>query len=87
MNPFDEFALEEMLRLRTQYGGDVMLLQPCAQSVEETIFHGLAMGGQRARAGRRKIPAIHPRLTGLLLADALHGLAPDLICLRRPRSR
>ena len=50
-NPYDEFALEAALLLREAAGtGEVVLASLCVESAEETIFHGLAMGADRAVA-------------------------------------
>lgn len=48
MNPYDEFALEEALRLKEQHGGEVVLFCLGPARVEETIRQGLAMGADRA---------------------------------------
>src|SRR5579872_536041 len=80
MNPFDEFALEEALRLRDVTGGEVVLLSLATDDIEETIFHGLAMGADRAlvldATGAVDVP-VH--VTGALLAEALGGLGADLV--------
>lgn len=80
VNPFDEFALEEALRLRAIAGGEVVLLTLAREPVEETVFHGLAMGADRAvvldAAGA---PPAGSRATGRLLADAARALEPTLV--------
>jgi electron transfer flavoprotein beta subunit len=50
MNPYDEFAVEEALKLRDQHGGEVVLFTLGPARVEETIRQGLAMGADRAVA-------------------------------------
>ncbi len=49
MNPFDEIALEEALRLREkQLVEEVVVLTIGSQESQETLRHGLALGADRA---------------------------------------
>jgi electron transfer flavoprotein beta subunit len=49
INPYDEFALEEALRLKEGGGGgEVVLLTVGPSSLQPTIRNGLAMGADRA---------------------------------------
>jgi electron transfer flavoprotein beta subunit len=48
MNPYDEFAVEEALKIRDQLGGEVVLVSLGPARAEETIRQGLAMGADRA---------------------------------------
>ncbi|HVT62038.1 MAG TPA: electron transfer flavoprotein subunit beta/FixA family protein [Legionellaceae bacterium] len=49
MNPFDEIALEEALRLREkQWAKEVILVTIGTQASQETLRHGLALGADRA---------------------------------------
>ena len=49
MNPFDEIALEEAIRLKEQgHAQEVILLSIGDQLVQETLRKGLAMGADRA---------------------------------------
>lgn len=48
INPYDEFALEEGLRLKERWGGEVVLVALGPARVEEAIRQGLAMGADRA---------------------------------------
>ncbi|MDR1136066.1 MAG: electron transfer flavoprotein subunit beta/FixA family protein [Clostridiales Family XIII bacterium] len=48
INPYDEFAIEEGLRLKEKFGGEVVLLSLGGQSVETSLRTGLAMGADRA---------------------------------------
>ncbi len=49
MNPFDEIAVEEALRLREkQLATDVVLVTVGAVESQETLRHGLALGADRA---------------------------------------
>ncbi len=81
LNPYDEFALEGALRLRDQgYEVEIVLVTLTAEAVDETLFHGLAMGADRAivlrlPAGTRPEPAAAAQT----LAAAIEPLAADLI--------
>ena len=48
LNPYDEFAIEEALKLREQHTGEVVLVSFGPARVEEAIRQGLAMGADRA---------------------------------------
>lgn len=49
MNPFDEIAVEEALRLREQHGAtEVVLVSIGTDLAQETLRHGLALGADRA---------------------------------------
>lgn len=49
MNPFDEIALEEALRLREQgIASEVILVSIGTAQAQETLRHGLALGADRA---------------------------------------
>jgi len=49
MNPFDEIALEEAIRLREKYGDiEIVLVTIADHTVQDTLRHGLALGADRA---------------------------------------
>lgn len=48
INPYDEFAIEEALRLKEKHGGEVVALAFGPDRVEEAIRQTLAMGADRA---------------------------------------
>ncbi len=48
INPYDEFAIEECLRLKEKAGGEVVVLSLGPSRVEEAIRQALAMGADRA---------------------------------------
>ena len=47
MNPYDEFAVEEALRIKESQGGTVTILTFGPQKATETIRTGLAMGADK----------------------------------------
>jgi electron transfer flavoprotein beta subunit len=48
INPFDEIAVEEGLRLQAKHGGEVVVVSIGTKDVQEQLRHALAMGAQRA---------------------------------------
>ena len=48
INPFDEIAVEEALRLVAKHGGEVVVVSIGGKEVQEQLRHALAMGAQRA---------------------------------------
>jgi electron transfer flavoprotein beta subunit len=47
INPFDEIAVEEALRLKEKHGGEVVVLSIGTKDATQQIRSGLAMGGDR----------------------------------------
>lgn len=81
INPWDEYAIEEALRLREGSGdsGEIVLLCMGPEGSTETIRKGLAMGADRAILVAD--PALHGTdmwATGMVLAAALKGIQFDL---------
>lgn len=48
INPYDEFAIEECLRLKEKFAGEVVVVSLGPKRVEEAIRQALAMGTDRA---------------------------------------
>ena len=48
INPFDEIAVEEALRLAAKHGGEVVVVSVGSKDVHEQLRHALAMGATRA---------------------------------------
>ena len=44
LNPYDEYAVEEALKTKEKFGGDVVVLSVGGEKVKETIRKSLAMG-------------------------------------------
>lgn len=47
MNPYDEYAVEEALRTKERFGGEVILVTMGPERAEEVLRTGLAMGADR----------------------------------------
>lgn len=78
LNPYDEIAVEEALRLKEKSGGEVTVLSLGGDAHKETLRKALAMGVDRAvllkdDAVRDSFGVAHG------LAEELRALAPDVI--------
>ncbi len=77
LNPYDEFAVEEALRLREAHGGTVTLLTMGDARAEEVLRTGLAMGADEAV--RLDGASADPLQTAHALASQLKTMRFDLI--------
>ncbi len=78
MNPYDEYAVEEALRLKEQHGGDVTAVSLGGDSHKETLRKALAMGVDAATLlndGSTRDSFSIARA----LADAVKELSPDVL--------
>ena len=48
INPYDEFAIEEALKLKEEFGGEVTLVSVGGPGIETALRTGLAMGADKA---------------------------------------
>jgi electron transfer flavoprotein beta subunit len=80
MNPFDEIAVEEALRLRERHGGEVVIVSIGGERSITEIRAALAMGADRGVLVRHDGP-LDPVVVSAILAR-LHELEkPDLVLL------
>lgn len=83
INPYDEFAIEEALKLVEKHGGEVTIISLGAATAEKTIREALAMGAHAAiRINAEQAPD-DPQVTAKALADVLKDGGYDLILLGR----
>ena len=83
INPYDEFAIEEALKLTEKHGGEVTIISLGPARVEKTIREALAMGAHKAiRINTDAIPQ-DPGVTAAALADVLKQGNYDLILTGR----
>lgn len=75
VNPFDENAIEESLRLKEKHGGEVIVASFGKPEVVEQIRTGLAMGADRG---------IHVNTTAELDSDAVARLLAKIIEQEKP---
>ena len=80
LNPFDEYAVEEALRLRERAGGDVTVLCMGPSTAKETVRKPIAMGVDRAVLVSDPVLASSDTLgTAYVLGMALKRLEFDLV--------
>jgi electron transfer flavoprotein beta subunit len=80
VSPYDEFAIEEALKIKEAKGGEVVLLSLGPDRVSSALRSGLAMGADSAVHLKDPLFADLDGLgTAWALAAALKTLAPDLI--------
>jgi electron transfer flavoprotein beta subunit len=80
MNPYDELAVEEALRIKEAKGGTVSILSVGAQKAQETVRTALAMGADKGLLiNDPKAEGGDALATARILAAALKGMPYDLI--------
>jgi electron transfer flavoprotein beta subunit len=80
INPFDEIAVEEALRLVAKHGGEVVVASIGGKEVHEQLRHALAMGAHRAVWVNHTGPLDQMAIAGLLQKIA-EKEKPDLLIL------
>jgi electron transfer flavoprotein beta subunit len=81
VSPYDEFAVEEALRLREAKGGEVVLVALGPERAQSALRNGLAMGADSAVHLKDPLfDGLDTLGTARALAAAIKGLAPfDLV--------
>jgi electron transfer flavoprotein beta subunit len=79
MNPFDEFALEEAVRIREKRGGEVKALSVGDDESLEILRAALAAGADSATLVRNPLTGTTPRGISIALASILKSWEPDLV--------
>jgi electron transfer flavoprotein beta subunit len=80
MNPFDEIAVEEALRLKEKHGGEVVVASIGGDKSMTEIRAALAMGADRGILVRHD-GAIDPVIASAVLAKLVEREKPDLVIL------
>jgi len=80
MNPFDEIAVEEALRLKERHGGEVVVLSIGGEKSQTELRAALAMGADRGILVRHEGP-LDPVVVSALLAKVVLSEQPDLVIL------
>ncbi len=82
LNPYDEYALEQALRVREAQGaGEVVAISLGGPGVQTTLRNALAMGADRAIHLTADAAAADPLAVARALAAALRDLNADLVWL------
>jgi electron transfer flavoprotein beta subunit len=80
INPFDEIAVEEGLRLVAKHGGELVVVSIGAKEVQEQLRHALAMGATRA-VWVNHVGPLDPMGAAGLLKAVVDREKPDLVIL------
>ena len=80
INPFDEIAVEEGLRLVAKHGGEVVVVSIGGKEVQEQLRHALAMGAAKA-VWVNHIGPLDPMGVAGLLQKVVEREKPDLAVL------
>ena len=81
VNPFDEYAIEEALRVKEKVAGtEVVLVSIGIQAAQEQLRTGLAMGADRAILVRSD-QALEPLAVARVLAKVIDMEKPDLVLM------
>ncbi len=79
-NPYDEFALEQALRLKESLGaGEVVVMSLGGAQVQTTLRNALAMGADRAVHLRADAAQPDPLVVAKALAGEIESLKPQLV--------
>ena len=80
VNSYDEYAIEEALRLKERFGGDVVAVTAGPSGAKDVLTRALAMGADRAVHVEVADPnGLDTLAVSRLLADQLRPLAADLV--------
>jgi len=77
INPYDEFAVEEALKLKEANGGEVTTISVGSDQTQEALRQALAMGADKAILV--EFPNSDEHATAKALAKAVQGMEFDLI--------
>ncbi len=80
LNPFDEVAVEEALRLKERHGGEVVAVSIGGDKSQTELRAALALGADRAILVRHEGPQ-DPLVVSALLARVATEERPDLVLL------
>jgi electron transfer flavoprotein beta subunit len=79
INPYDEFAVEEALRMKEKHGGEVTVLSLGSSNASKEIRSALAMGADRGILLKETLPWRDGLSTAKVLVSQLKKLPHDLI--------
>ena len=79
INPYDEFAVEEALKLKEKDGGEVTVVSVGGQLVQDALRQALAMGADKAMLIDPGTEEVDEYIAATVLAKALSGMDYDII--------
>ncbi|ESR24175.1 electron transfer flavoprotein subunit beta/FixA family protein [Lutibaculum baratangense] len=82
MNPFDEIAVEEAIRLKEKgVATEIVAVSAGPQQCQETIRTALAMGADRGILVKTDQPGLEPLAVAKILKGVVEAESPDLVIL------
>jgi len=78
MSPYDEIAVEQALRIREKFGGDVTAISLGSEAHKETLRKALAMGVDKAILLKDELTR-DSFAVAFGLAEEIKGLHPDIV--------
>ncbi|MEH7178561.1 electron transfer flavoprotein subunit beta/FixA family protein [Neobacillus vireti] len=80
INPYDEYAIEEAIKLREEHGGEVTVVTIGEDEAEKQLRTALAMGADKAvLINNEDVVAGDPFTTATILAAFLKEKDPDIV--------
>ena len=79
MNPYDEYAVEEALRLKEKGEGEVTVVSAGGQQVQDALRQALAMGADKAVLVDSEGADLDEYATAMILAKAIESIGFDVI--------
>jgi electron transfer flavoprotein beta subunit len=80
ISSFDDYAIEEALRIRETHGGEVTAISAGGPSTKDALTRALAMGADKAILVSLDNPeSLDSAALAKVLADAVEPLAPDIV--------
>ncbi|WP_347490946.1 electron transfer flavoprotein subunit beta/FixA family protein [Desulfoscipio sp. XC116] len=79
MNPYDEFAVEEALRIKEKGEGEVTVISVGGQQTQDALRQALAMGADKAALVDAGDVELDEYSTATILAKAIGGMEYDVI--------
>lgn len=84
INPYDEFAIEEGIRLKEKFGGEVTVITLGGERAQEALRTALAMGADKAiLVSDPGLEEIDEGVAAQVLAQALKSLPCDILLAGR----
>jgi len=83
LNPYDEYAVEEAIRIKEQHGGEVTAICLGSQDAVTVLRNAVAMGADHAMLLKTDEPRVDPSIVATALAEAIQGRSYDLVLFGR----
>jgi len=84
VNPYDEYAVEEAIRIKEKEGGEVTLVTVGGDRARKALQQGLAMGADHAvLVSDSRIKDADGHVYALILSRVIQGLEADLVLCGR----